>query len=112
MILHFVLKSIMTGKKEEETDETGDDMSVDETMDKETIEKEIDIDDPIMHSITFGTPSSWPNSICWSLDDRISVLTNDCIYVLRISSSNKRKKHGSPLGMQVRLPHLLFHNFK
>lgn len=71
----------------------------------EHVEKESSLDledrDPTMHSITFSTPSSWPNSICWSLDDRIAVLTDSCIYVLKISTSNKRKKHGSPLGMQL-----------
>ena len=69
----------------------------------ENVEKDpIDVEDrdPTMHSITFSTSSSWPNSICWSLDDRIAVLTDTCIYVLKISSSNKRKKHGSPIGMQ------------
>ena len=55
-----------------------EDMEVDNIPnDDETDEK-----DPSIHCLTFNTGSSWSNSVVWSADGRIGVLTDTCIYIL------------------------------
>ena len=39
-------------------------------------------DDHSLHCITYSTFSSSPNSICWSADESLAVITDKRIYVL------------------------------
>ncbi|XP_057310807.1 uncharacterized protein LOC130648744 [Hydractinia symbiolongicarpus] len=56
--------------------------------------------DPSLHCLTYSNGSSWYNSISWSKDGRLAVLTNSNIYVLTVTNSNIRKKVGISLGLK------------
>merc|ERR1719494_258521 len=57
--------------------------------------------DPPLYSLTFNSATSAKSSIAWSYDDRLAVITDSCIYIIKIVSSNTRKKPGATWGWEI-----------
>ena len=36
----------------------------------------------VIETVKFSCLPSYPNAISWSLDDRVSVITDQCVYIL------------------------------
>jgi len=73
-----------------------DEEGVQENLEPDTEEK-----DSSLQCITFSSAASWPNSITWSEDGRIAVLTDNCIYILSIAQSPRNRKQGATFGLQL-----------
>ncbi|XP_065659407.1 uncharacterized protein LOC101234503 isoform X2 [Hydra vulgaris] len=91
----FKQENEQTDDSEEENEETEVKRETEEGKSNDEIS-----DDHSLHCITYSTLSSSPNSISWSADESLAIITDKRIYVLKIVSSCMRKKPGTDFGLK------------